>query len=58
MYGLQQYQYPCSYYNSPTSADGSFASNKTGVPQREMSTAVNADRIPSNVSNKGNSVSK
>ncbi|GAU48459.1 hypothetical protein TSUD_324090 [Trifolium subterraneum] len=57
MYGLQQYQYPCSYYNSPTSADGSFVSNKTSVPQREMSTAVNADRIPSNVMNKGNSVS-
>lgn len=57
MYGLQQYQYPCSYYNSPTSADGSFAPNKTSGPQREMSTAVNADRIPSNVMNKGNSVS-
>ncbi|AES80840.1 YTH domain-containing protein ECT4 [Medicago truncatula] len=57
MYGLQQYQYPCSYYNSPTSADGSFAPNKTSVPQREMSTAVNADRITSNVMNKGNSVS-
>ncbi|KAI5409179.1 hypothetical protein KIW84_054837 [Lathyrus oleraceus] len=27
LYGLQQYQYPCSYYNSPTSADV-FAPNK------------------------------
>ncbi|CAK8542825.1 unnamed protein product [Lathyrus sativus] len=55
LYGLQQYQYPCSYYNSPTSADV-FAPNKTSVAQREMSTAVNADRVSSNVMNNGNSV--
>ncbi|KAI5444706.1 hypothetical protein KIW84_013108, partial [Lathyrus oleraceus] len=55
LYGLQQYQYPCSYYNSPTSADV-FAPNKTSVAQREMSTAANADRVPSNVMNNGNSV--
>ncbi|CAL5193096.1 unnamed protein product [Lathyrus oleraceus] len=55
LYGLQQYQYPCSYYNSPTSADV-FAPNKTSVAQREISTATNADRVPSNVMNNGNSV--
>ncbi|XP_027188419.1 YTH domain-containing protein ECT2-like isoform X2 [Cicer arietinum] len=57
LYGLQQYQYPGSYYKTPTSADASFAPNKTSVPQVEMSTGVNADRVPSNVMNKGNSVS-
>ncbi|XP_058737735.1 YTH domain-containing protein ECT2-like isoform X2 [Vicia villosa] len=56
LYGLQQYQYPCSYYNSPTSTDV-FAPNKTSVAQREVSTAVNADRVPSNVMNNGNSAS-
>ncbi|XP_057437702.1 YTH domain-containing protein ECT4-like isoform X3 [Lotus japonicus] len=58
LYGLQQYQYPSSYYKSPASADVSFAPNKVSVPQGEIPTAVNADHIPSsNVMNKGNSVS-
>ncbi|KAK7336249.1 hypothetical protein VNO77_16785 [Canavalia gladiata] len=58
LYGLQQYQYPCSYYKSPASDDVSFASNKISVPQGEISTAVDADHVPSsNVMNKGNTVS-
>lgn len=56
LYGLQQYQYP-SYYKSPSSADASFAANKITIPQGEMSTAINADRVPSNAMNKGNTVS-
>lgn len=56
LYGMQQYQYPCSYYKSPAS-DVSFAPNKISVPQGEISTAVNADHVPSNAMNKGNTVS-
>ncbi|KAG4927516.1 hypothetical protein JHK85_054002 [Glycine max] len=56
-YGLQQYQYPCSYYKSPASADVSFTPNKISVPQGEISTAVDADRVASsNVMNKGHTV--
>ncbi|KAJ1433242.1 YTH domain [Sesbania bispinosa] len=58
LYGLQQYQYPCSYYKSPTSADVSFAPNKISVSQGEIPTAVNADHVPSShIMNKGNTVS-
>ncbi|RDX96263.1 YTH domain-containing family protein 1 [Mucuna pruriens] len=50
-YGLQQYQYPCSYYKSPASAD------VFGVPQGEISSALDADRVTSsNVMNQGNTV--
>ncbi|CAJ1921685.1 unnamed protein product [Sphenostylis stenocarpa] len=56
-YALQQYQYPCSYYKSPASADVSFNPNKITASQREISTAVDADRVASsNVTNKGNIV--
>ncbi|KAK7396163.1 hypothetical protein VNO78_16974 [Psophocarpus tetragonolobus] len=56
-YGLQQYQYPCSYYKSPASADVSFTPNKIGVPQGEISSAIDADLVASaNVMNKGNTV--
>ncbi|KAK7315602.1 hypothetical protein VNO77_34163 [Canavalia gladiata] len=47
LYGLQQYQYPCSYYQSPASVDGSFAANKISVQQGKISTAVSAEHIPS-----------
>ena len=57
LYGMQQYHYPCSYYQSPASADMSLAPNKVSVPQGEISSAVNADNVPSlNVMNKGNAV--
>ncbi|TKY62911.1 YTH domain-containing family protein 2 [Spatholobus suberectus] len=56
-YGLQQYQYPCSYYKSPAFADVSFSPNKISVPQGEISTAIDADHVASsNVMNKGNTV--
>ncbi|KAE9588795.1 hypothetical protein Lal_00042211 [Lupinus albus] len=55
--GLQQYQYPSSYYQSPAS-DVSFAPNKVNVPQGEISAAVNANHVSSsNVMNKGSTVS-
>ncbi|XP_061336988.1 YTH domain-containing protein ECT2-like isoform X2 [Gastrolobium bilobum] len=58
LYGMQQYQYPCSYYKSPASADAAFAPNKICVPQGGISTAINADNAPpSNVMNKGNTFS-
>lgn len=58
LYGLQQYQYPSSYYQSPASGNVSFAPNKISVPQGGISPAVNADHVPSsNVMNKGNTVS-
>ncbi|XP_027350972.1 YTH domain-containing protein ECT2-like isoform X2 [Abrus precatorius] len=58
LYGLQQYQYPCSYYKSPASADVSFTPNKISAPHGEISTTVDADHLPSsNVMNKGNAVS-
>ncbi|KAI5411693.1 hypothetical protein KIW84_056678 [Lathyrus oleraceus] len=48
--------YGCTPYGaSPTSVDV-FAPNKTSVAQREMSTTANADHVPSNVMNNGNSV--
>ncbi|XP_014491361.1 uncharacterized protein LOC106753967 isoform X1 [Vigna radiata var. radiata] len=54
-YALQQYQYPCSYYKSPASADVSFTPNKITATQEEISTAVDADHVASlNVMNKGN----
>ncbi|TKY46195.1 hypothetical protein E2542_SST28233 [Spatholobus suberectus] len=57
LYGLQQYQYPCSYYRSPASADGSFAANKINAQQEKISTAVSAEHFPSSaVINKGNTV--
>ncbi|XP_015971026.1 YTH domain-containing protein ECT4 isoform X1 [Arachis duranensis] len=58
LYGMQQYHYPSCYYQSPASTDMPHASNKIGVPQvEEISTAVNADHVPSsNVFNKGNTV--
>ncbi|XP_020219432.1 YTH domain-containing protein ECT4 isoform X1 [Cajanus cajan] len=56
-YGLQQYQYPCSYYKSPASSDVSYTPNKISVPQGEISTPIDADRVASsNVLNKGNTV--
>ncbi|KAL5171803.1 YTH domain-containing family protein 1 [Glycine soja] len=57
-YGLQQYQYPCSYYKSPASADVSFTTNKISLPQGEISTTVDvADCVSStNAMNKGNNV--
>ncbi|OIW21302.1 hypothetical protein TanjilG_31631 [Lupinus angustifolius] len=57
LYGLQQYQYPSSYYQSPA-PDVSFAPNKVSIPQGEIPAAVNANHVPSsNVMNKGNNVS-
>ncbi|KAE9599632.1 hypothetical protein Lal_00045787 [Lupinus albus] len=57
LYGLQQYQYPGSYYQPPAS-DVSFAPNKISAPQGEISAAVNANHDPSsNVMNKGNTFS-
>jgi len=56
-YALQQYQYPCSYYKSPASADVSFTPNKITATQEEISTAVDADHVASlNVTSKGNTV--
>ncbi|ESW33929.1 hypothetical protein PHAVU_001G110200 [Phaseolus vulgaris] len=56
-YALQQYQYPCSYYKSPASADVSFTPNKFTATEGEISTAVDADHVvSSNVTNKGNTV--
>ncbi|XP_027358357.1 YTH domain-containing protein ECT1-like isoform X2 [Abrus precatorius] len=53
-YGLQQYLYPSSYYQSPASTDGLFAANKINAQQGKISTAVSADHIPSlTVINKG-----
>lgn len=52
-YGLQQYQYPCPYYQSPASANGSFAANKTIDQDGKISTAA-AEHVPSSiVMNKG-----
>ncbi|RDY09088.1 YTH domain-containing family protein 1, partial [Mucuna pruriens] len=57
LYGLQQYQYPCSYYQSPASTDGSFAANKINAQQGKIPTAVSAEHIPSSaVINKGSNV--
>ncbi|KAL2320459.1 hypothetical protein Fmac_029428 [Flemingia macrophylla] len=56
-YALQQYQYPCSYYKTPTSSDASFTPNKISVPQGEISTAIDTDSVASsNVMKKGNTV--
>lgn len=55
-YGLQQYHYP-SYYQSPTSADGSFAANKVNAQPGKISTAVSDEHTPSSgVINNGSSV--
>ncbi|KAK7380642.1 hypothetical protein VNO78_33157 [Psophocarpus tetragonolobus] len=57
LYGLQQYQYPSSYYQSPASADGSFAPNNINAQQGIISTAVSAEHIPpSAVNNNGSNV--
>ncbi|XP_020204206.1 YTH domain-containing protein ECT4 isoform X1 [Cajanus cajan] len=54
VYGMQQYQYPCSYYQSAASTDGSFVANKINTQQGKTSTAVSAEHIPSSaVINKG-----
>ncbi|KAK7364650.1 hypothetical protein VNO80_13390 [Phaseolus coccineus] len=55
-YGLQQYHYPSSYYQSPTSADGSFAANKINAQPGKISTAVSDEHTPSSgVINNGSS---
>jgi len=57
LYGLQQYQYPSSYYQSPTSTDGSFAANKINAQPGKISTAVTDEHTPSSgVINNGSSV--
>ncbi|XP_014620993.1 YTH domain-containing protein ECT1 isoform X1 [Glycine max] len=57
LYGLQQYQYPSSYYQSPASADGSFAANKINAQEGRISAAASAEHIPSSaVINKGSSI--
>ncbi|XP_019458839.1 PREDICTED: YTH domain-containing family protein 3-like isoform X2 [Lupinus angustifolius] len=57
LYGLQQYQYPGSYHQSPDS-DVSFVPNKISAPQGEISAAVNANHDPSSsVMNKRNTSS-
>ncbi|KAI4350369.1 hypothetical protein L6164_004831 [Bauhinia variegata] len=38
-YGLQQYQYPCPYYQSPASNAAVFSPNKTSATQGEMLTS-------------------
>lgn len=55
-YGLQQYHYPSSYYQSPTSADGSFAANKINAQPGKISAAVSDEHTPSGVINNGSSV--
>ncbi|QCD93910.1 YTH domain-containing protein ECT3-like isoform X2 [Vigna unguiculata] len=55
-YGLQQYHYP-SYYQSPTSADGSFAANKISAQPGKISSAISDEHTPSSgVINNGSSV--
>ncbi|KAL2335072.1 hypothetical protein Fmac_016285 [Flemingia macrophylla] len=54
VYGMQQYQYPCSYYQSPASADGSFAADKINSQQGKISNAASGEHVPSSaVINKG-----
>ncbi|XP_047173577.1 YTH domain-containing protein ECT2-like isoform X1 [Vigna umbellata] len=55
-YGLQQYHYP-SYYQSPTSADGSFAANKINAQPGKISTAISDEHtLSSGVINNESSV--
>ncbi|CAJ1953379.1 unnamed protein product [Sphenostylis stenocarpa] len=57
LYGLQQYQYPSSYYQSPTSADVAVAPNKNSAQQEKISTAISDEHIPSSaVINNGSTV--
>ncbi|KAJ1390513.1 YTH domain [Sesbania bispinosa] len=54
LYGMQQYHYPSPYYQPPTSANVSFATNKANVQQGKLSSAVTAEHTPSSVvMNKG-----
>ncbi|XP_028761259.1 YTH domain-containing protein ECT2 isoform X2 [Neltuma alba] len=58
LYGLQQYQYPCPYYQAQAFEDGSYVPNKHSVTQREISPSVNVNHAPSSVvMNKGNTAS-
>ncbi|XP_054800357.1 YTH domain-containing protein ECT4-like isoform X2 [Prosopis cineraria] len=58
LYGLQQYQYPCPYYQAQVFEEGPNAPNKHCVAQREISAAVTVNHAPSSVvMNKGNKVS-